>query len=453
MAMLDPNLHNMPPTGSIRRRFVANARRPAVSALVGLLALLPLLAGAVRLQAPGDPSPATGDAQVVAHGVARLGGGDLVWRVVRRSAPPPANAVTLDSSLGFLVADDGALLVLDEATEDQVRLAPGEAMLTRAGARQVRAALGPSAAAYYALELVDAVGATEAGDEELLYSSGPFAGPDANHDVDLVRDSLEPGETTDLLTGAAPTLVVATAGALDVATTGEGTPIRLAAGEAAAFDGPLTMTAAEEGATYLAAVVGPAVPSLTQPAVSPVASPGVTAAEPTADTTPDDTATTPAADETPVAEAPTDSDGDGLADAEEAELGTDVVLPDSDGDGLTDGDEVLSTGTDPLTADSDADGVLDGDELAQGTDPFDPASLPGGAATPDDSDGDGFLDADELNLGTDPSDVDTDDDGLTDGDEVYVHATGPSNPDNDGDGVVDGDEINNGTDPNDPTSV
>jgi len=42
-----------------------------------------------------------------------------------------------------------------------------------------------------------------------------------------------------------------------------------------------------------------------------------------------------------------DSDGDGLTDAEEAELGTDPLLEDSDGDGFTDGEEV-EVGTGPL---------------------------------------------------------------------------------------------------------
>ena len=67
-------------------------------------------------------------------------------------------------------------------------------------------------------------------------------------------------------------------------------------------------------------------------------------------------------------------------------------------------------------------------------------------------DGDGLEDAIEFELGTDPFDLDTDDDGATDGDEYYLHQTGTRNPDNDGDGVLDGDEVANGTDPNDPNS-
>lgn len=47
-------------------------------------------------------------------------------------------------------------------------------------------------------------------------------------------------------------------------------------------------------------------------------------------------------------QADVDTDGDGLTDAREAELGTDPTLADTDGDGETDGDEVNFFGTDPL---------------------------------------------------------------------------------------------------------
>ena len=70
-----------------------------------------------------------------------------------------------------------------------------------------------------------------------------------------------------------------------------------------------------------------------------------------------------------------DSDGDGLEDAIEFELGTDAYDLDTDDDGAADGDEyyVYQTGT--LNPDNDADGVLDGDEVANGTDPNDPNSF------------------------------------------------------------------------------
>ncbi|MFC7081208.1 hypothetical protein [Halorussus caseinilyticus] len=92
-----------------------------------------------------------------------------------------------------------------------------------------------------------------------------------------------------------------------------------------------------------------------------------------------------------------------------------------------------------------------------------------------DGDGDGLLDDQEEQLGTDPNDADTDDDGLTDGDEVFVYDTDPQNadtdddglrdgpevdtwetdptdPDTDGDGLADGEEVEQGSDPSTPTT-
>lgn len=75
-----------------------------------------------------------------------------------------------------------------------------------------------------------------------------------------------------------------------------------------------------------------------------------------------------------------DSDGDGLSDAKEAELGTDPQDADSDDDGINDGDEV-ALGTDPNNADSDGDGVSDGAEVTAGSDPNDASSQPSDGAS------------------------------------------------------------------------
>lgn len=88
-----------------------------------------------------------------------------------------------------------------------------------------------------------------------------------------------------------------------------------------------------------------------------------------------------------------DSDGDGLYDAEEAELGTNPNNPDSDGDGLNDFQEAKLLPTNPLVADTDGDGENDGAEV--GADINNPL----------DKDADTIIDAME------PSNVDTDRDG------------------------------------------
>jgi len=65
-----------------------------------------------------------------------------------------------------------------------------------------------------------------------------------------------------------------------------------------------------------------------------------------------------------------DTDGDGLTDQEELDLGTNPSLADTDGDGLSDGTEHNTVKTNPLIADTDMGGVPDGIELSIGSDPL-----------------------------------------------------------------------------------
>ena len=133
-----------------------------------------------------------------------------------------------------------------------------------------------------------------------------------------------------------------------------------------------------------------------------------------------------------------DTDGDGLSDALEVELGTDPNDADSDQDGLTDGDEINIYGTDPLATDSDQDGLTDGDEV------FGYSTNPNSA----DTDHDGLTDSDEIQThGTDPNHGDTDRDGLSDTEEISSYDTDPTSDDSDGDGLKDGFEIEKGYDP------
>ena len=107
-----------------------------------------------------------------------------------------------------------------------------------------------------------------------------------------------------------------------------------------------------------------------------------------------------------------DTDGDGLSDEREAELGTDPEDDDTDGDLLPDGLEV-ETGTDPKERDTDNDGLNDGrEDLNQN------GVLDDGESDPrrSDTDGGGMPDADEVrSLSQDPqyaADDDTDSDGV-----------------------------------------
>jgi hypothetical protein len=64
-----------------------------------------------------------------------------------------------------------------------------------------------------------------------------------------------------------------------------------------------------------------------------------------------------------------------------------------------------------------------------------------------DQDHDGLSWSEEKELGTDPSRIDSDNDGLYDGEEVREYGTDPLNQDTDGDGYSDGEEVDAGFSP------
>ncbi|MHA2249019.1 MAG: hypothetical protein ACXAD7_01595 [Candidatus Kariarchaeaceae archaeon] len=124
----------------------------------------------------------------------------------------------------------------------------------------------------------------------------------------------------------------------------------------------------------------------------------------------------------------TDSDKDGILDADE----------DADGDDLSNLDEFVTYGTHPNNTDTDGDCLLDGWEVAN------PAYgvLPtvwDATNTDDDNDGLNFLD--EINAGTSPNNADTDSDDLSDYEEVMIYRSNPTAEDSDSDGLNDSMEI------------
>ncbi len=122
-----------------------------------------------------------------------------------------------------------------------------------------------------------------------------------------------------------------------------------------------------------------------------------------------------------------DTDEDGLPDFFEIEIGTAVDNVDTDADGLTDYQEFIIVGTDPTIYDSVKTGVSDAEV---------------------DNDNDGLTNIDELIRTTNPNDSDTDMDGLSDYDEIFIYNTDPLVADSDEDGVDDGSEIKLGFNPN-----
>lgn len=104
---------------------------------------------------------------------------------------------------------------------------------------------------------------------------------------------------------------------------------------------------------------------------------------------------------------------------------------DPDGDGLSTADE-KALGTNPRMVDTDGDGLLDGEEVrVYRTNPLHK-----------DTDDDGLTDGEEALIHhTDPRVADTDGDGLSDAVEVLNQRTNPLNVDTDGDRLFDGEEV------------
>lgn len=121
-----------------------------------------------------------------------------------------------------------------------------------------------------------------------------------------------------------------------------------------------------------------------------------------------------------------DSDGDNLPNCFEEHFGTDMFNYDTDGDGLSDCVEVICKKSSPLETDSDQNGVADGDE---------------------DFDGDGLTNLYEISIGTGIIYADTDNDTLSDGEEIHNFGTDPLLYDTDGDTLSDGEELTRGTSP------
>jgi hypothetical protein len=120
-----------------------------------------------------------------------------------------------------------------------------------------------------------------------------------------------------------------------------------------------------------------------------------------------------------------DSDSDGLADNEELR-GTTVMIR------LVSGETILREVTsDPTTKDTDQDGLSDGEEWAFGMDPRSP-----------DTDADGLSDYIEWNvIYSAPAEQDTDGDSLPDGAEHTFFLTSPLLADTDGDQFTDDEEL------------
>jgi hypothetical protein len=314
---------------------------------------------------------------------------------------------------GFLYAAGGTLLVYPEDGDQFSRLHEGEA-LTVDGARQVApVAYGGRPTDFLALELTTADAAnTPAGD--------PFNLPAGEWNLALWSLEL-PSDATDAVSLADattdegdpleqdpdhPGLIITVGGSVEV--TGDALadgPTTLTAGEndAVTVAGPVDIGLAGDGgdgATVLAVTIaskGDAHATGVAPSRGPARGGGTgggggsgsgggtdgghrsTASSPSPSPSPSPSASvspSPSAKPSPsIDPATTDSDGDGLSDAVEAQIGTDPNKADTDGDGLPDLVE-HANGLSPLAPDTDGDCVTDLRELNAGYNPLSQVTNP-----------------------------------------------------------------------------
>lgn len=473
--------------------------------VLGIVLALASVAGVVaQALGPAGPSPATGAAAVIAQGVYTVTDGDYVWQVSTYTAEQGAEPVTVAAPT-FVLAQTTPLLVTDENSGNQQRIANGEAIYLHPGQTVRLETFGPPDDFIF-VELTPANGSSAGADPLVGQPFRPLAG---SRDIDLVRDMLDEGDQLEIPGGAGHTLVFGLTGQV-IATTDDGAEMPVSAGDIAEFNGPVTFTGVMDGSAFVAAYIGSvigfgdeavaspeAVPATTDagnPAASPVATAEPTVApteEPTlAPTEVPTLAPTDVPTEVPIeipteaptqvpTEAPTVAppvvpagtptaavDIEAIADTAGPPFELEIIEgdpgTDGDSDGLTDLQEEFYS-TDPEVTDTDGDGINDSEELVQyGTVPTLPDTDDDGINDYNevfiyetdplnlDSDGDILYDGGELVYETDPLNPDSDGDGLTDGEEVYFADTDPTDADTDGDGINDFDEVVNGTDPLDP---
>jgi hypothetical protein len=249
----------------LHRKLYVPARR-LVALWVGLLALVVGSAVGIGVavgQSEDAPSPARGQASVIAQGVTALPAGEVGWRVRLATATTTSDETERDVP-GFLLVDQGSLLVNDLDAGRQTRLAAGEATFLPAPTMLQETPLGNAPASFYRIELVAGSDVGNAGDDQLVFIGEPFASPGGTRDLDLVHEALDVDESVDLEleSYAAPTLLLVTAGAVELVPAGnpEATPVRLPAGQGAGLGGNVTVRAVDGAeAMFVTAFVGPEV--------------------------------------------------------------------------------------------------------------------------------------------------------------------------------------------------
>ena len=208
-------------------------------------------------QAPVAPSG--GQSAVIAQGLVDFALEEVVWRTVRYQADTTDEPTFVERPLGFVVALDDPLLLVDQASGERTQLAPREAAIVRAGVAQQRTSQTAALVPYLAIELAPAVTAQEAPNGEVLHVSEPFLPSPGGHTLVLARHVLPPGRILSVPDSGERNLLVVIEGAVVSQPPGGQAPETLLAGESTVFRGAWEIALAETSgndATIVIASIG-----------------------------------------------------------------------------------------------------------------------------------------------------------------------------------------------------
>jgi hypothetical protein len=198
---------------------------------------------AAQLDAVDPPSPANGNAQVVATWLVNLEDGAHEWNVATHQVD--ATGIDLTHTAPTFLIGDGEYSTVITGPEVRGRLADGEALFRRPTLTTHAAALGGEPATL--MEWTISTDDTGPG-------SDPFEPGAGAHDIDIVRDWLAPGETFTMKAGI-PAFVMVTSGWV---TSADGT--RIDEGAWATLQGDIALTnGGDQPAVLLATWISPVI--------------------------------------------------------------------------------------------------------------------------------------------------------------------------------------------------
>ncbi len=208
------------------------------SAPVSSAAVIPAV-----VHAPAAPSGGRSD--VIAQGVVDIATDEVVWRTVRYEADPSVESPIVERPLGFVVALEDSLVLVDPLNGERTPLARGEAAFVPANAGQQRTSPFDVSVHYLAIELVAAASADEIVNGAVLHVSEPFAPAASRRALVLSRHELPAGRVLVVPDTSERNLLTVIEGAVMARASGASGGASLIAGESIAFRGAWEVAAAE----------------------------------------------------------------------------------------------------------------------------------------------------------------------------------------------------------------